>query len=51
MQKSVNEMNTIQYESPSFEIIELRSEGVLCQSGNFTLPKWEYDNEEQDFGW
>jgi len=39
------------YTSPACEVTELRSEGVLCQSGNFTLPNWEYDNEEQDFGW
>lgn len=39
------------YQSPALVILEFSSEGVLCQSGNFTLPNWEYDNEDQDFGW
>ena len=39
------------YVSPRLKVVEIDVEGVLCQSGNFTLPNWEYDNEEQDFGW
>ena len=39
-----------EYKSPLMEICELRSEGVLCQSGGFSTPQWEYD-DEQDFGW
>ena len=37
--------------SPDWEVTELRSQGVLCQSGGFTPPQWEYDNDDQDFGW
>ena len=43
--------SNMEYKSPITEICDFLSEGVLCQSGNFTLPNWEYDNEEQDFGW
>ena len=39
------------YTSPDCEVTELRSQGVLCQSGGFTPPQWEYDNDDQDFGW
>ena len=46
----MNKTNT-EYKSPITEICEFSSEGVLCQSGGFTPPQWEYDNDEQDFGW
>lgn len=43
-------MEHVNYTSPACEVTELRSEGVLCQSGGFSTPQWEYD-DEQDFGW
>lgn len=44
-------LSSMNYISPICEVTELRSEGVLCQSGGFSTPVWEYDDEEQDFGW
>lgn len=33
------------YESPTTAILELRSEGLICQSGNMTIPNWQDDGD------
>lgn len=37
------------YEAPSVTPLDILSEGLLCQSGMFTLDEWENDNESLDF--
>ena len=37
------------YEAPSVTSLDILSEGLLCQSGMFTLDEWENDNESLDF--
>jgi hypothetical protein len=37
------------YEAPSVTPLDILSEGLLCQSGEFTLEDWENDNESLDF--
>ena len=37
------------YEAPSVTSLDILSEGLLCQSGEFTLKDWENDNESLDF--
>lgn len=34
------------YVSPICEITEIQPEGVLCGSGNFTLPGYSYDDDD-----
>ena len=41
------------YEAPACEVMELRTEGVLCASGEIDpgdLPDWEGDNGDSDWG-
>ena len=33
------------YEAPAVEVLEIRGEGVLCQSDNFDAKDWETGNE------
>lgn len=33
------------YEAPAVDVLEIRGEGVLCQSGNFGIGDWEEDND------
>lgn len=37
------------YESPAVNVLDVMSEGVLCQSGNFGIADWENDGESLDF--
>ena len=37
------------YEAPSVTPLDILSEGLLCQSGEFKLNDWENDNESLDF--
>lgn len=37
------------YEAPSVTSLDILSEGLLCQSGEFTLKDWENDGESLDF--
>lgn len=37
------------YEAPAVTSLEIVSEGVLCQSGEFNLKDWETDDESLDF--
>ena len=39
-------MKVNKYETPQVEVVEVESEGILCESGSFE--QW---SEEQDFGW
>ena len=38
------------YVSPSSKVVEFQPEGVLCGSGQFSTPTWQYDDEES-LGW
>ena len=33
------------YEAPAVDVLEIRGEGVLCQSGNLGIGDWEEDND------
>ena len=33
------------YQTPSVNVLDVLSEGVLCQSGNFGIGDWEEDND------
>lgn len=37
------------YETPAIKELEIHSEGMLCQSGNFSINDWETDNDSLDF--
>lgn len=37
------------YEAPSVTSLDILSEGLLCQSGEFGIRDWENDNESLDF--
>lgn len=37
------------YEAPSIQMLACSSEGVLCQSGEFSIKDWENDGESLDF--
>ena len=37
------------YESPAVSVLDIMSEGVLCQSGNFGIGDWEKDDELLEF--
>lgn len=37
------------YEAPAVTSLEIVSEGVLCQSGEFNLKDWERDDDSLDF--
>ena len=37
------------YEAPSVTSLDILSEGLLCQSGMFTLDEWENDDESLNF--
>lgn len=37
------------YETPLVKMLDVLSEGVLCQSGDFTIKDWENDGESLDF--
>lgn len=40
---------SLTYESPAVNVLDVMSEGVLCQSGNFGIADWENDGESLDF--
>ena len=50
MNKS-NSMNweAVSYETPSVNVLDVMSEGVLCASGGFGINDWENDGESLDF--
>ena len=37
------------YEAPSVTSLDILSEGLLCQSGEFNLKDWEADDDSLDF--
>ena len=37
------------YEAPSVTSLDILSEGLLCQSGEFNLKDWEADADSLDF--
>ena len=37
------------YEAPTVTSLDILSEGLLCQSGEFGIRDWENDNESLDF--
>ena len=37
------------YESPTIDVLYLKFEGVVCQSGTMTIPDWQNDGNELDF--
>ena len=37
------------YEAPSVTSLDILSEGLLCQSGEFKLKDWEEDGDSLDF--
>jgi hypothetical protein len=37
------------YEAPTVTSLDILSEGLLCQSGEFKLSDWENDNQSLDF--
>ena len=37
------------YEAPSIQMLACSSEGVLCQSGEFSIKDWENDGDALDF--
>ena len=39
----------VPYESPSTNPIAMKNEGVLCASGEFTIQKFEHDDETLNF--
>ena len=49
MKKSNINLDSIGYESPAVNVLELMSEGVLCTSGDLTIKDWENDDESLDF--
>ena len=36
------------YQTPSVNVLDVLSEGVLCQSGEFGISDWEEDGEPLD---
>ena len=46
-----NSMNweAVSYETPSVNVLNVMSEGVLCASGGFGINDWENDGESLDF--
>lgn len=34
------------YVSPALEVLDLKNEGVLCESGAFGIKNWEDDNDD-----
>ena len=46
-----NSMNweVVSYETPSVNVLNVMSEGVLCASGGFGIKDWENDGESLDF--
>lgn len=36
------------YQTPSVNVLDVLSEGVLCQSGEFGIGDWEEDGESLD---
>lgn len=34
------------YEAPKVQTLDVSSEGVLCQSGKFSIADWENDGDE-----
>ena len=37
------------YETPSVNVLNVMSEGVLCASGGFGIKDWETDDDSLDF--
>ena len=37
------------YETPSVKMLDILSEGLLCQSGDLTIKDWERDEDGLDF--
>lgn len=33
------------YTSPEVAVLTLQSEGLICQSGNMTIPNWQDDGD------
>ena len=46
-----NSMNLegMSYETPSVNVLNVQSEGVLCASGGFSIKDWETDDDSLDF--
>ena len=42
-------MDGASYVAPSVSVMELRNEGVLCQSGDLKIADWQVDSEELNF--
>ena len=38
------------YVTPAIKVVEFQPEGVLCGSGEFSTPTWQYD-DDQSLGW
>ena len=48
MKRNIN-LTTAGYESPAVNVLDVMSEGVLCQSGNFGIGDWENDDDPLEF--
>lgn len=42
-------MGGVLYVTPSVDVMDIHSEGVLCGSGDLTIKDWERDNESLEF--
>ena len=45
----ITNLEGLSYETPSVTSLDILSEGLLCQSGEFKLNDWENDDESLNF--